>query len=80
VEDKQPPYDLKLEDFMRYFDPGDPYHLSGLQELQNQLPKHLLKSDAEWFKTWSQSGRRADPYYQNSIPEYFWPYKENQYY
>tara|TARA_R100000781_G_scaffold20860_1_gene15745 strand:- start:1642 stop:1884 length:243 start_codon:yes stop_codon:yes gene_type:complete len=79
VEENQPLYHLDLEDFMRYFDPNDPYHLAGLQQLQEEIPQHLLRSDAEWFKTWSTSGKRADIYYQNSIPQYFWPYKENEF-
>ena len=80
MEDKKPIHTLDLEDFMRYFDPNDPYHLSGLRELQENIPKHLLRSDAEWFKTWSQSGKRAAPYYANLPIQYHWPYKESQFY
>ena len=77
MSDKKQVHKLELREFMRYYDPGDPHHLSAISELQEAMPKELLRSDAPWFSTWSQSGIRADPYYQNSIPQYFWPYKEN---
>ena len=77
MSDKKPVHQLELRDFMKYYDPGDPYHNSAISQLQAAIPKELLRSDSLWFNTWSQSGIRADPYYQNSIPEYFWPYKEN---
>ena len=79
MSDKKQVHKLELRDFMRYYDPGDPHHLSAITQLQEAIPEDLLKSDAPWFITWSQSGIRADPYYQNSIPQYFWPYKESQF-
>ena len=80
MEDNKPVYRLDLEDFMRYFDPNDPYHLSAISELQSQIPDELLRSDASWFVTWSTTGKRADPYYSNLPPQFNWPYKENPYY
>lgn len=65
---------LSIRDFFEYFDPGCPYHLSSMAELQeaiNEANPEILQSDANWFRTWSQSGKRKDtnrtwihPWYQ----------------
>ena len=51
-------FPLCLIDFFEHFDSGCPYHLSAISELQAAMPKSLLRSDADWFSTWSVSGRR----------------------
>ena len=53
------PYPLDLIEFFENFDPGDPYMRAAIAELQESLPKELLRSDADWFLTWSQAGKRV---------------------
>ncbi len=50
-----------IRDFFEYFDRSDPYHLSSLSELQSAIEKadpSILSTKAEWFRTWSQAGRK----------------------
>ena len=52
---------LLIRDFFEYFDPECPYHLSSMTALQEAIDKadpSILQSDADWFNTWSQSGKR----------------------
>ena len=52
---------LYIRDFFENFDDGCPYHLSSLYELQEVIDKAdptILDSEANWFRTWSQSGKR----------------------
>ena len=51
-------FSLALIDFFEHFDEGDPYHLAAISQLQGLMPNSLLRSDSEWFQTWSVSGRR----------------------
>ena len=51
-------FPLVLLEFFEKFDPFDPYHLAAISNLQDSMPRELLKSDAEWFHVWSQSGRK----------------------
>lgn len=51
-------FPLTLLEFFENFDPDDPYHLAAVSNLQTSMPDHLLRSDAEWFHVWSQSGRK----------------------
>lgn len=58
---KRPTHPLYIRDFFEHFDPGDPYQLSSLSELQDAIcaaDPSILESKAEWFKTWSQGGKR----------------------
>lgn len=57
-QSNQEVFSLQLIDFFEHFDSGCPYHLSAISELQSHMPKSLLRSDADWFATWSVSGRR----------------------
>ena len=55
------PYKLVIRDFFEHFDKECPYHCSSMTELQEAIDKAdptILQSDAEWFFTWSQSGKR----------------------
>jgi len=49
---------LSLIDFFEHYDPGDPYHLAAISQLQESMPNSLLRSDADWFRVWSVSGKR----------------------
>ena len=54
---------LLIRDFFEYFDPGCPYHLSSMNELQEAIDKadpSILKNTSSWFRTWSQSGKRNE--------------------
>jgi len=54
-------YDLIIRDFFEHFDEGCPYHCSSMLELQEAINKadpSILRSDADWFRTWSTSGKR----------------------
>ena len=51
-------FSLALIDFFENYDSGDPYHLAAISQLQGLMPNSLLRSDSEWFQTWSVSGRR----------------------
>ena len=51
-------FPLDLRDFFEYYDDGDPYHQAAISQLNQDMPKELLTSTAEWFHTWSQGGRR----------------------
>ena len=51
-------FPLILLEFFENFDSDDPYHLAAVSNLQSSMSDHLLKSDAEWFHVWSQSGRK----------------------
>ncbi len=54
-------YRLFIRDFFEHFDPGCPYHLSSLSQLQEAIDKAdptILRSDSDWFFTWSTSGKR----------------------
>jgi len=51
-------FSLALIDFFENYDAGDPYHLAAISQLQGLMPNSLLRSDSEWFQTWSVSGRR----------------------
>ena len=56
-------YDLIIRDFFEHFDPGCPYHCASMLELQeaiNKADSNILRSDADWFKTWSTSGKREE--------------------
>ena len=55
------PKRLMIRDFFEHFDIGCPYHCSSMSELQeviDQADPTILRSDAQWFSTWSQSGKR----------------------
>ena len=52
---------LIIRDFFEHFDPGCPYQLSSLGELQEAIEKadpSILSRDADWFHTWSWGGKR----------------------
>ncbi len=52
---------LYIRDFFEYFDPTCPYHLASMATLQDVIDKAdptILRSDADWFSTWSTSGKR----------------------
>tara|TARA_R100000808_G_C2077599_1_gene102683 strand:- start:214 stop:414 length:201 start_codon:yes stop_codon:yes gene_type:complete len=52
---------LYIRDFFENFDDSCPFHLSSLSELQEAIDKAdptILDSEANWFRTWSQSGKR----------------------
>ena len=54
---------LLIRDFFEYFDPECPYHLSSMTALQEAIDEadpSILQSDADWFNTWSQSGKRHE--------------------
>ncbi len=51
-------FSLALIDFFENYDSGDPYHLAAISQLQSLMADSLLRSDSEWFQTWSVSGRR----------------------
>ena len=56
-------YDLTIRDFFEFFDQGCPYHCASMMELQEAINKadpSILRSDAEWFRTWSTSGKREE--------------------
>lgn len=58
---ERPTYPLYIRDFFEHFDNKDPYHLSSLSELHDAIKEadpSILESKADWFKTWSQGGRR----------------------
>ena len=52
------PLPAPLKGLFEYYDPSDPYHLSAISRLNEEMPEHLRRSDAEWFHIWSQGGRR----------------------
>jgi hypothetical protein len=49
--------ELRLLEFFRFYDHGNPYHRAAIAQLQEQLPDELLSRSHEWFKTWSQAGK-----------------------
>jgi len=49
---------LRLLEFFRFYEPGNPYHRAAIAELQDLIPAELLTRDASWFKVWSQAGKR----------------------
>ncbi len=54
-------YNLVIRDFFEHYDKGCPYHCSSMIELQEAIDRAdptILRSDATWFSTWSQSGKR----------------------
>jgi hypothetical protein len=54
-------YRLFIRDFFEHFDPSCPYHLSSMSQLQDVIDKAdptILRSDSDWFSTWSTSGKR----------------------
>jgi hypothetical protein len=67
-------YDLVIRDFFEHFDPGCPYHCASMMELQEAINKadpSILKSDADWFRTWSISGKRGE---ETTRGEYIHPW------
>ena len=58
---------LRLLEFFRFYDHGNPYHRAAIAQLQEQLPDELLSRNCEWFKTWRQAGK-YDPI-QSSAPQ-----------
>jgi hypothetical protein len=49
--------ELRLLEFFRFYDHGNPYHRAAIAQLQEQLTDELLSRNHEWFKTWSQAGK-----------------------
>ena len=52
---------LDLRDFFEHFDRGDPYMLSAigvLQEQINSVDPLILTRQSEWFQTWQWAGKR----------------------
>ena len=52
---------LLIRDFFEYFDITCPYHCGSMMELQEAIERAdptILSKDAQWFQTWSQSGKR----------------------
>ena len=59
-----PTHPLHIRDFFEHFDPGDPYQLSSLTELQEAIDKadrSILRSDANWYHSWKWGGKRDKP-------------------
>ena len=62
MSSKEPKH-LIIRDFFEHFDIGCPYHCSSMTELQeaiDQADPSILRSDADWFRTWSTSGKREE--------------------
>ena len=52
---------LLIREFFEHYDKGCPYHCGSMMELQEAIDKAdptILSRDSEWFRTWSQSGKR----------------------
>ena len=59
-----PTHPLHIRDFFEHFDPGDPYQLSSLTDLQKAIDNadpSILRSDAAWYETWKWGGKRKKP-------------------
>ena len=59
-----PTHPLHIRDFFEHFDPGDPYQLSSLTELQEAIQNadpSILRSDADWYHSWKWGGKREKP-------------------
>ena len=57
---------LLIRDFFEYFDITCPYHCGSMMELQEAIERAdptILSKDAQWFQTWSQSGKRRKVIY-----------------
>ncbi len=52
---------LFIRDFFEHFDKGDPHHCGSMSELQEAIDKAdstILRTDSDWFHTWSWGGQR----------------------
>ena len=66
---------LVIRDFFEYFDNSCPYHNGSMVELQAAIEKadpSILTKDAQWFHTWSQSGKRRKERPQQEIWRHPW--------
>jgi len=50
--------ELRLIKFFEHFDKKDPYHRAAIAQLEERLPDSLFTRKNNWFKVWSQSGKR----------------------
>ena len=58
MENPEESFLLDIRDFFDYYDPGDPYMLAAISELQSELPEYILNPNASWFQTWRLAGKR----------------------
>lgn len=52
---------LDLRDFFEAFEKDNPYMMSAISQLNEELSKtapQLMSTDAIWFKTWSWGGKK----------------------
>ncbi|MEK9824579.1 MAG: C39 family peptidase [Gammaproteobacteria bacterium] len=47
---------IALQPFFEFFQPGNPYQLAAIKQLEDSLPPETLDPNAEWFQVWKQSG------------------------
>ena len=61
---------VRLDSFFKYFN-GNSHQLAAIQQLQEELPPHLLDHKATWVELWKAGGKYIylpTPYYHQPHP------------